>query len=170
MDFLQILKTLLISSKKGPPNMARKKDIFLLERYYNNGYLDKKYYINNSYYQPFSALDRLKAGIFFYQDFLSWKKGHLKSLDLSTPKVDTSYKTFNDNISSERFRKSLRKLSTQFVSVIYKIVIEQSEIKSPYKMSKRETLYFNDEIKTLLCRGLDELVSYYKEKKNGPQK
>ena len=147
--------------------MLRNKDTFLLERYYNNGFLDKKYFLNNTYYQPYSAKDRLKAGIFFYKYFLSWQKSHLKSLDLTTPKVDISFKGFDDNFSSERFRRALRKISTPFISVLYKIVLEQSEIKSPYKMTKRETLYFNDEIKSLLCRGLDELASYYKEKKNG---
>ena len=141
--------------------MTKRKDDILLERYFKNGFLNKKYYLNNSYYQPYSGKDRLVAGLLFYQDFLSWKKGHLQAIDTTVPKVDNTYNFQTTNIPTLRFRKALKKVSTPFVPILYKIVLEQKEIKPPSTFSKREKLYFNDEIKTLLCRGLDELISYY---------
>ncbi|MBR5599308.1 MAG: hypothetical protein IKW39_04630 [Alphaproteobacteria bacterium] len=141
--------------------MTKRKDDFLLERYFKHGFLDKKYYHNNTYYQPYTAKDRLTAGLLFYKDFISWKQGHLHSLDPSIPKVDYSYNFTVTNIPIKRFRSALRKVSTPFIPILYKIVLEQQEIPPPVKCTKRERLYFNDEIKTLLCRGLDELISYY---------
>ena len=143
--------------------MIKSKDLSVFDRYHLNGYLDKKYYINNNYYQPYSSKERYLAGILFYKDFLSWKKGHLKATDLTAPKVDCSHNILGDNFSTERFRKTLRCISSPFLPILYKIVLEQTEIKPPKKMTPRERLYFNDEIKTLLCRGLDELISYYKK-------
>lgn len=142
--------------------MTKKHDLSVFDRYHLNGHLDKKYYINNSYYQPYNAKERYHAGILFYKDFLSWKRGHLKATDLTAPKVDGTRRVIGDNISSERFRRALKNISSPFVPILYKIILEQSEIRPPKKLSNRERLYFNDEIKTLLCRGLDELISYYK--------
>ena len=48
--------------------------------------------------------------------------------------------------------------------VLYKIVLEEKEIRAPKGASTRERLYFNDEIKNLLCRALDELVPYYRRR------
>lgn len=144
--------------------MTKSKELSVFDRYHLNGYLEKKYYINNSYYQPYSAKERYLAGILFYKDFLSWKRGHIKALDFTIPKVDYAKRIIGDNLSSERFRKTLRAISYPFLPILYKIILEQTEIKPPKKMTPRERLYFNDEIKTLLCRGLDELISYYKNK------
>ena len=143
--------------------MTRKKDIILLERYYSNGFLDKKYYLQNNYYQPYSGLERLKAGLIFYQDFIFWQKGNLRAIDFTIPKVDYTYNFSTPLPSHFRFHNSLKKLSRPFIPILYKIILEQQEIKPPPNISKRERLYFNDEIKTLLCRGLDELISYYQQ-------
>ena len=55
-------------------------------------------------------------------------------------------------------------MSAPFVPVLYKIVLEEKEIRAPKGASTRERLYFNDEIKNLLCRALDELVPYYRRR------
>lgn len=145
--------------------MTKASKQILLERYFLQGYLDKKYYHNNQYYQPYSANDRLHAGLRFYLDFLSWKRGHLKAKDITIPKVDSSKIFLTQNIASSRFRNIIRHVSPPFIPILYKIVLEQTEIKPPHTSSPRERLYFNDEIKTLLCRGLDELINQYKTSK-----
>ena len=137
----------------------------VFDRYHINGYLDKKYYTPEGYHQPYSAKERYLAGSLFYKDFNSWKKGHLKAVDLSIPKVDCANAIIGDNLASERFRKTLKQISSIYLPILYKIILEQIDIKPPKNMSSRERLYFNDEVKTLLCRGLDELVEYYKNKK-----
>lgn len=142
--------------------MLKNKNHILLERYFTQGFLDKKYYHNNHYYQPYSSSDRLHAGLRFYLDFLSWQRGHLQAKDISIPKVDSSKFFLTQNLASTRFRKVISHVSTPFVPILYKIVLEQQEITPPPLTSKRERLYFNDEIKTLLCRGLDELITHYK--------
>lgn len=144
--------------------MAKKNDKSILFKYFMSGCLDKKYYSKNGYYQPFSAKDRYEAGMMFYKDFVSWKKGHLKAIDLSVPKVKGGKNNYELYYGSERFRKVLRKVSTPFLPILYKIVLEDVEIKAPINLRTREKLYFSDEIKSLLCRGLDELVSYYNSK------
>lgn len=145
--------------------MINLRNLPVFERYHLNGYLDKKYYTKEGYYQPYSASERYHAGTLFYKDFLSWKKGHLKAVDLTIPKVDCSKVIIGDNLASDRFRKTLRQISSLFIPILYKIILEQIDIKPPKNMSPRERLYFNDEIKTLLCRGLDELIEFYKKKK-----
>ena len=135
----------------------------LISKYYNLGYLNQRYYINGEYYQPYSAEDRLQAATVFYGDYLSWRSGRVKCIDTSVPKVDGGVKTGLDlTVGFDRFRRALRSVSKVYLGVVYKIVIEEKNIKPSVNMSSREKLYFSDEIKTLLCRGLDELVSYYK--------
>jgi len=135
----------------------------LIIKYYRLGYLNQRYYINGDYYQPYSAEDRLQAATSFYSDYLCWKNARLTSVDLSIPKVDGGCKNISDmTIGFESFRKALKNISKVYLGVVYKIVIEEVDIKPNSKMSSREKLYFADEIKSLLCRGLDELVSYYK--------
>lgn len=138
--------------------------IFLLNRYFGQGWLSRCYYDGKSYRQPYSAEDRLRAGEMFYEDFLVWNRFGLQAQDYSSLRVDT-HRTFcgvSLAMEAERFRRALRRLSKANLAVIYKIVLEEKEIKPQRAMSAREMLYFNDEIKGLLCRGLDELASYYK--------
>ena len=135
----------------------------LISKYYNLGYLNQRYYIDGQYYQPYSAEDRLQAATVFYGDYLLWRNGRVKSIDASIPKVDGGVMSGLDlTIGFDRFRRALRCVSKVYLGVVYKIVIEEKNIKPKANMSSREKLYFSDEIKTLLCRGLDELVSYYK--------
>lgn len=136
----------------------------LLNKYFNLGWLSRRYYNGSTYLQPYSAEDRLDAGAKFYEDFVSWNALGLKARDYSKPVVDTTrVGSLGVCLSpeAERFRQALRSISRVNLPVIYKIVLEEIEIKAPKSMTAREVLYFNDEIKGLLCRGLDELVSYY---------
>lgn len=139
---------------------------FLLTRYFNIGWLHRRYYDGKLYHQPFSAEDRLLAGECLYADFISWNKnfGALKCVDWEKPRVDGGRLGVSVPISveAERFRKALRFIPKSSMPVIYKIVLEEREIKPPSSMSARERLYFNDEIKGLLCRGLDGLCSFYR--------
>lgn len=140
--------------------MGRK---LLIETYFKRGYLNQRYYENGDYYQPYSAEDRLRAANLFYEDYMGWKGAKVKSIDLSIPKVDGGKGGFGDMaLGIDRFRKALRVISKANLCVVYKIVIEDKDIKPKNTFSMREKLYFSDEIRSLLCRGLDELVSYYK--------
>lgn len=47
----------------------------LLGRYFQQGWLSKKYYIADGYRQLYSAEDRLLAGTMLYADFLKWGEG-----------------------------------------------------------------------------------------------
>ena len=139
--------------------------MFLLNRYFGLGWLSRRYFDGKGYHQPYSAEDRLRAGEMFYADFLVWNRFALKAQDYSIPRVDGGQPFCGVVLSmeGERFRRALRRLSKANLSVIYKIVLEEKEIRPQHKMSVREQLYFNDEIKGLLCRGLDELASFYKK-------
>lgn len=137
---------------------------FLLVKYFNSGWLNRRYFDGNRYWQPYSAADRLRGGKLFYNDFMAWKKGAKLIRDYEAIKVDVSL-TGGEKIScskaAERFRQALRTLSKTTLPVVYKIVLCEEEISAPKSLSEREKLYFNLEVKNLLCRGLDELASFY---------
>ena len=143
--------------------MSKNNNVLLLVKYFKQGWLARKYYSNNKFYQPYSAEDRLWAGKRFYEDFLKWRQSSRLTMNYSN--IRSSRNVVSDGLimspEAERFRKALRVLSKQYLSVIYKIVLEECEIKPSKSISVRERLYFNDEIKGLLCRGLDELCSFY---------
>ncbi len=138
---------------------------FLLNKYFNIGWLTRRYYDGKLYHQPFSAEDRLLAGERLYADFLVWNRhfGALRCVDLQKPRVDGGGGRGFVPLSAEaeRFRRALRLISKPSMPVVYKIVLEECEIRPPASMSARERLYFNDEIKGLLCRGLDQLCRFY---------
>lgn len=138
---------------------------FLLNRYFKQGWLSRCYFDGQNYHQPYSDEDRLLAGECFYADFLKWNACGLKSRDYTSPLVDGGVAFYGVSLSpeAERFRRALRRLSKDSFIVVYKIVLEEKEICAPRAMSARERLYFNDEIKGLLCRGLDQLASYYQK-------
>ena len=145
----------------------RKKDL-LLSRYFKQGWLARRYYDGSAYRQLYSASDRLWAGECFYTDFVLWQRASfsIKAVDFSLPKTDGGVFRCDGAIGAdaERFRQALRRLSKTNLPVLYKIVLEEQEIIPPKSLTERERLYFNDEIKGLLCRGLDELISFYKGK------
>lgn len=139
------------------------KSKFLLNRYFKQGWLSRPYFDGKKYHQPYSDEDRLLAGEYFYADFLKWNACGLKSRDYTFPLVDGGLVLYGLSISpeAERFRRALRRLTKDSLAVVYKIVLEEKEIRAPRAMSAREKLYFNDEIKGLLCRGLDQLCGFY---------
>lgn len=144
--------------------MEKHKNIFLLTKYYHIGWLERAYYDGKNYCRPYSAEDRLKAGKLLYEDFLCWKKGTRLIRDYDAVKVDVGLSTSGGiqlSFSAERFRRVLRGIPSIALPVIYKIVLLEEEIKPKKTMSTREKLYFNDEIKGLLCRGLDAACSFY---------
>lgn len=138
-----------------------KESVFLLEKYYHLGWLDRKYMVDCQYIQPYSAEDRLFIGKRLYESFVIWQKGIRLTHDYDEMYVDVSpmfNRAVNEHQAAERFRHSIAKLSKNVLPIIYRIVLEEREIKAPQGMSDREKLYFNDEVKGLLCRGLDELI------------
>lgn len=145
--------------------MSKRGTDLLLTKYFKQGWLKRRYYGEDGYRQPYSAEDRLWAGRCFYADFSCWRGASfaLKAVDLTRPKTDGGLlkNDVSAGIATERFRKALRHVSKSSLPVIYKIVLEEREIKAPAGLSEREKLYFNDEIKGLLCRGLDDLIPYY---------
>ncbi len=137
----------------------------LLERYLLSGWLDKKYVVDMTYLQPYSAKERFLAGRRFYHDYLCWSKGMLAAKNYEAPKVDggrMDYYHWMERPQTEPFRKALRSLSKATLPVLYKIVIEERDILAPKNLTERERCYFNHEVKVMLCRGLDELSTHYK--------
>ena len=59
----------------------------LLGRYFQQGWLSKKYYIADGYRQLYSAEDRLLAGTMLYADFLKWGKGQLQVRDYAMQRL-----------------------------------------------------------------------------------
>lgn len=145
--------------------MGRKLKIPLLSRYFGIGWLDRRYFDGKIYCQPYSAEERLLAGERFYSDYLAWfnRSAGARTSNYEMTPVDGG--KMNDKLpvggEAERFRAALRRISPQYLSVLYKIVLEEKEIRAPKEFQKREILYFNDEIKGILCRGLDELCRFY---------
>ena len=147
--------------------MAKEKDTLLLTKYFNAGWLIKRYYTGKEFTQPYSAEDRLRTGKILYHDFLSWQRGTRLTRDYSAPKIDASLNlcgNINLSRSAERFRNAIKHISKASLPVVYQIVLNEQRILLPPGLSKREQLYFSDEIKILLCRGLDELCNFYKNK------
>ena len=140
----------------------------LLKKYFKQGWLRRRYYDGKHFLQMYSAEDRVYAGEMFYHDFMTWRKGVRLTRTYDAMKVDVS-KPISGGVqlgpAAERFRKALRLISKASLPVIYKIVLEEEEIDVAEKMSARERLYFNDEIKGLLCRGLDELCGFYEQRR-----
>lgn len=136
---------------------------FLLDSYFRQGWLDKKYYGKSGYRRPYTADDRLLAGKLFYADFLRWQKGLFRCPEFARPRVDTTplREAWIAGGEAERFRRVLNRVSRLCLPVLYKIVLEGSDIRPPAGLSTREKLYFNHEIRVRLCQGLDELVMYY---------
>ncbi len=147
--------------------MPKRKKGLLLTKYFNQGWLTRRYFDGKAYRQLYSAADRLWAGECFYTDFILWQRASfgLSAVDFALPKTDGGVLR-NDGAcgaDAERFRRALRRISKPNLPVLYKIVLEEKEIAPPKGMSARERLYFNDEVKGLLCRGLDELIPYYQK-------
>ena len=136
---------------------------FLLDSYFRQGWLDKKYYGKSGYRRPYTADDRLLAGKLFYADFLRWQKGLFRCPEFARPRVDTTplREAWIAGGEAERFRRVLNRVSRLCLPVLYKIVLEGQDIRPPAGLSTREKLYFNHEIRVRLCQGLDELVVYY---------
>jgi len=144
------------------------KRISLLRKYFKQGWLTRRYFDGKSFLQPYSAEDRLYAGEMLYRDFSAWQRGMRLTRAYDMVKVDVSKSIsgcVQTGVSAERFRKALRLLSKASLPVVYKIVLQEEEVDVSEKMSARERLYFNDEIKGLLCRGLDELCGFYEERR-----
>ena len=140
----------------------KNKNLFLLERYFNNGHLNRRYYDGKDYCQPYSADDRLLAGKMFYEDFLAWQKRTRLIRDYEAIKVDVSFNTGAGlSKNAERFRRALKRLPRASLEVIYKIVLCEQDIMAPAYFTERERGHFYDDIKGLLCRGLDELCRFY---------
>ena len=144
--------------------MGKQKNIFLLTKYFNLGWLERRYFDGQLYHQPYSAYDRLHAGRILYDDFIGWKKGVRLVRDYDAEPVDVALPLSGNvclSAQAERFRQALKNVPKASLSVLYRIVLNEEEIKPPVGFSEREKLYFNDEIKGLLCRGLDQLCSFY---------
>lgn len=144
--------------------MAKEGDVFLLKHYFRTGWLERAYFDGEKFVQPYSAEDRLRAGELFYDDFLAWKKGTHLTFNYDKVKVDCAAVS-GDGIrlgyTAERFRRAARLIPKNSMAVVYKIVLEEQKISPPKVCSKRDKLYFCDEIKGLLCRGLDALCFFY---------
>ena len=138
----------------------------LLDKYYNNGWLKQKYIDGTNYHQPYSDEERLLAGKLFYNDYLKWQLSRRLIINYEQPYVDISRPHSSPSCSneSERFRKALKLIPSNFLPVLYKIVLEEKDLKASKNLSERETTYFNNEVKSVLCRCLDTLCNFYKTK------
>ena len=141
--------------------MIEDKPKSLLGIYFKMGKLNQRYYDGKNYCQPYSAEDRLRAGELFYNDFIGWQKGVRLIQDYSGIKVDSGFAGKQDGLISERFRRALKRLPKASLPVVYKIVLNETDIMAPHSFSEREKTQFYGEIRSLLCRGLDALCSFY---------
>ena len=66
-------------------------------------------------------------------------KGQLQVRDYAMPKVDggSGWDDWQTGIGAENFRRALKKVSAPFVPVLYKIVLEEKEIRAPKGASTR---------------------------------
>lgn len=137
------------------------RNVFLLKTYFKQGWLSRRYFNGQTFLMPYCAEDRLHAGELFYADYIHWLSGQNLVVNYEKLKVDGSSQHLGLSPQAERFRKALRLISKACLPVIYKIVLEEKIIPVPENASERERLYLNDEIKCLLCRGLDDLCRFY---------
>lgn len=134
----------------------------ILEKYYNNGYLSKKYYINGEYKLVYSAEDRLKCGILFYNDFIIYNTKLLPYRKLNMIKVDNSNKKKDFySISAKRLYLVKKYLDKSYLNLLIEIIINQKDIIAPKELNTRERLYFSNDIKLQFCRSLDKLCKIY---------
>ena len=138
----------------------------LLEKYYKQGWLKYKYIDGLNYHQPYNDEERLLAGKLFYNDYISWQLSRRLIINYDQLYVDISRLPSLPTCTSEseRFRKALKLIPKSSLPLLYKIVLEEKEIKAPKSLSEREITYFNNEIKSTLCRCLDTLCNFYKTK------
>lgn len=143
-----------------------KSKALLLDKYYKKGWLKHKYLDGMNYHQAYSEDERLLAGKLFYSDYQHWQLSRRLTVNYEQLYVDISriHSLPSCSTESERFRKALKKLPSSFLPILYKIVLEEKEIKPAKTLSEREITYFNNEIKSALCRCLDNLCSFYKTK------
>ncbi len=147
--------------------MAEVRRVSLLTKYFKMGWLERRYFDGHSYCQHYSAEDRLNSGERLYEDFCLWRRGARLITNYNLIRVDVSLRRVENvgvGAAAERFRKALKQVSRCNLPVIYKIVLDEKEIRWPKELSARERIYFNEEIKGLLCRGLDELCAYYQSR------
>jgi hypothetical protein len=143
-----------------------KSKALLLDKYYKIGWLKHKYIDGTNYSQPYNEDERLLAGKLFYNDYIRWKLSRRLTINYDQLYVDIS-RTQNlptCSSESERFRKALKQIPKSFLPLLYKILLEEKEIKAPKTLSEREISYFNNELKGILCRCLDGLCDFYKKK------
>ncbi len=146
--------------------MVKKGNDFLLAQYFRKGWLERQYFDGENMVQPYSVDDRLRAGELCYEDCVSWQKGAHLIRCYEAMKIDcsaVSYEGVRLGYNAERFRRAIRHIPQISMTVIYKIVLNEQKISPPDRLSKREKLYFCDEIKGLLCRGLDALCVFYQQ-------
>jgi hypothetical protein len=130
---------------------------------FNHGWLDKAYFDGSGWHQPLSAEDRFLVAQFFYEDFLRWQHRQQRLVSAyDGVHVDTSRgSSALYSLGEERFRRALHKLPKSIFSVLYKIVLEDRDIPAPAQTGVREKQYFYEEIKRLLCRGIDTISPLY---------
>lgn len=120
-----------------------------LYRYFLNGTLD----IDRKRWQ---SQDRLNAGERLFE--LYYKAGFcMKALDPSKIRVDiTGYKATPESksIAENLFRKAIRCVPAEFMSMINLVVLEDNKI-----ASKDRELVYN--AKWRLCKGLDYLCDFF---------
>ncbi len=143
-----------------------KSKAILLDKYYKIGWLKYKYIDGINYHQPYNEDERLLAGKLFYNDYISWQLSRRIIVNYGQQYVDISRNINLPNCSceSERFRKALKQIPKSFLPLLYKILLEEKEIKPQKSLSEREITYFNNELKGILCRCLDSLCDFYKKK------
>ena len=129
-----------------------KKEEDQLTRYYDNGTLE----IDRKRWQ---AEDRLRAGKSLYDLF--YEAGFcMKSLDPSKIRVDvTGFKAAPEAkmIAENLFRKAIRSVPREFMSMINLVVLENEKITA----NDRELVFL---AKWRLCKGLDYLCDYFAKK------
>lgn len=126
-----------------------------LELYATKGYLDfgsKRY----------TANDRVNAGHTLASDYYLGGLNQVSAVDLAKIRVDgggsivgAEKKAFHE----DRFRKAIRAIPREFLSIVHHVVIEDKPLKvvgTDREVNKKLFLLRVD-----LCRGLDRLIKFY---------
>lgn len=151
----------MVKIKKQTATTKPKKLLCVLERYYENGYLDFKTT------RRYTALSRCSYGMRLAADFQIGGHGKVIATDCSKIRVDggTQRKETDRQLyHQQRYNRAMASVPKEFRAVIRHVCIEDKPIAdndNELILSARRRAEWNFSGKIDLCRGLDRLIDFY---------
>jgi len=137
------------------------KILTVIERYYENGWLD----FNCT--KRYTALARCSYALLLAQDFYLANIQNIKATDCSKIKVDSTgyYQDSNKSLYyQERYNKAISSVPKEFREIIRLVCIDDRPlaVNDNFKdMTSRRKSEWSFSLKIDLCRGLDRLIDFY---------